>query len=114
MKTPGDLLQFIDERYFRMILQPTQFAGSAVVLESLVSLMEEIRAFVLERPEDSLKFVDYLTSHGYGVTGICHEPGAAGTLADDTRRQIDKVALVLKHFLDSEGRLPPGWSHQDE
>lgn len=107
MKTSKDLLQFIDDRYSRIIDQPIHFASSAVGLESIVSLLEEIRAFILDQPDDSLKFVEFLTSRGYGVTGICHEPGAIVTLTDDVRQQIANVATVLRQFLEAEGRLPP-------
>jgi hypothetical protein len=106
MKTAEDLLQFIDDRYSRIILHPTQFASTAVGLESIVSLLEEIRAFVLERPDESFKFVEFVASRGYGVTGICHEPGVAVTLTEDVRQQIVTVAGVLSQFLEAEGRLP--------
>lgn len=106
MKTPEDLLRFIDNRYSRMLVQPEGYAESPNGLQSMISLLEEIREFVLDQPGESGKFNSFLISQGYPVTGICTEPGESVTLTDDLLRKLRTVAGVMRQFLETEGRLP--------
>lgn len=104
MKQATEILKYLDEYYAAMIQRPGFFAKSPADLEGIVFFVEDLRAYILEDPEQAERYTTFLHSLGFGVTGCSHVPGTPETRTDEDLALFDKVADVLKRFLMSQHR----------
>jgi hypothetical protein len=115
IRSPSEILEFLDTYYARIMERPSMYSYLPEAMETMISFIEELRAFILEParqnpfvlndPKQRNQFDDYMTSLGYGSMGISHVEGTVKRITSEELALFDKVVDVLKRFLEKEGRL---------
>ena len=99
-----EILKYLDDYYTRMIERPSCYSPSPAAMESMIIFIEELRAFILNDPEQATLYGQFVESLGYGATGCSHREGSVEMLSDDDLMLFSRVADVLRQFLTSQGR----------
>jgi len=104
MKSPSDILRYLDEYYARMIRRPTGYAVSPAAMEGQIGFIERLRAFILNDPKQWKQYNRFILSLGYGSRGVAYTPDSPSRISDNDRVVFQRVASVLEQFLRNEGR----------
>ncbi len=104
MRSPIEILKYLDEYYIHMLERPSMYSPSPVGMENTIQFIENLRAFILNDPQQSQLYNEYLLSLGYGARGCSHVEGVDDHRSKHDLVLLDKVTEVLRQFLKKEGR----------
>jgi len=104
VRSATEILEYLDDYYVHMIQRPTCYAASPAAMEGMIIFIEDLRAFILNRPEQANPYDQFLDSLGYEATGCSHRDGSTDMLTDDDVMLFKRVADVLKQFLTKHER----------
>jgi hypothetical protein len=109
MRSPAEILTYLDQYYAYIIERPSCYALTPAGMENLILFIEKLRAFILDDAEQGECYGRFLDSLGYGAMGCSHREGSIVMMTDGDLELFDRVANVLRQFLEKEGRpLPEG------
>jgi hypothetical protein len=104
MRSPIDVLKYLDEYYAHMLERPSMYSPSPAGMENMILFIENLRAFILNDPEQSQLYGRFLESLGYGAMGSSHLEGSDESISEKDLMLFHRVADVLQQFLTKEGR----------
>jgi hypothetical protein len=105
MKPLSEVLDYLDAYYARMIQRPSMYSASPAAMEDKISFIEDLRAFLLDDPEQAERFKDFTVVLGYEARGCSSDGNPHGFQSAEESALFARVAMVLECFLSREGRL---------
>jgi hypothetical protein len=103
MKSPEQIVEYIDQWIANSLDRPQMYAASPEALEGTVFVLEELRSFVVEQessgPFRLFPYPAYLEAHGFGCSTFT---GASGN------NTFEALVAFLRQYLISQNRPHQG------